>query len=156
MIHMILEWFVSSARIWALTSVTPGACAVTGSAANTKQERKNALNLATFPPSGLLLAHHQYGERTFDHRTARRAPCRSGGSVGRRRTEFGRHGEQVICLGVERQRLRASHRRKRLLYREARGTIFLDERHRAGIFRTDGFHRGGIERHLIHAHAGRK
>src|SRR2546429_5365920 len=39
----------------------------------------------------------------------------------------------------------------RSLYREARGTIFLDERHRAGIFRTDGFHRGGIERHRIHA-----
>src|SRR6266700_773240 len=55
MIHIIFELFVSSARIWAYTSETPGACAVAGSAARIKHERKNAQSLATFPPTRSLL-----------------------------------------------------------------------------------------------------
>src|SRR5262247_2667679 len=47
---MIFELLVSSARICAYTSATPGACAVAGSATSIKQQNKNAQTLATFPP----------------------------------------------------------------------------------------------------------
>src|SRR5260370_39445010 len=49
-IHIIFELFVSSARICAYTSETPGACAVAGSAVRIKQHKKTTQTLATFPP----------------------------------------------------------------------------------------------------------
>src|SRR5690242_10523208 len=48
---MIFELFVSSARICAYTSETPGACAVAGSATRIKQHNNSAQTLAISPPN---------------------------------------------------------------------------------------------------------
>jgi len=50
MIHIILELFVSSARICAYVSESPGACAGSGIAASSKKHITHAINFPTFPP----------------------------------------------------------------------------------------------------------
>src|SRR6267142_6468359 len=49
-IHMILELFVSSARICAYVSETPGACAGRGTADSIKQHSTHPISFATVPP----------------------------------------------------------------------------------------------------------
>src|SRR5580700_5742531 len=51
MIHMIFELLVSSARIRAYISVSPGACAVIGTAASSKRQIIQAHNFPTVPPN---------------------------------------------------------------------------------------------------------
>src|SRR5215472_2113527 len=64
MIHMIFELLVSSARICAYTSATPGACAVVGIATSIKQHSKNAQTLATVPPKLFFLLRFALLSRT--------------------------------------------------------------------------------------------
>jgi hypothetical protein len=51
MIHMIFEWFVSSARIRVYISESPGACAGNGITASNKKHSTLPHNFATIPPS---------------------------------------------------------------------------------------------------------
>src|ERR1700674_6103098 len=92
----------------------------------------------------LLLTHHQKCKRAGYRGTECNATWYWWRRVSRHRPVLERHGQHVIRLCVEDEIPGAQHGLQRLLYREAGGAVFLDERHRARALRAYGFHRGGI------------
>ena len=81
----------------------------------------------------------------------------AGGAGGRRRwAVLGGDQKKIARLRVERNRLGAQRCKDRLLHGEVSRRVLLDHRERAIALRAERFHRLGIERDAIAAHAGRQ
>src|SRR5437660_672518 len=81
MIHMILELLVSSARICAYISVTPGACAGSGIAASSKKHRTHPHSFDTVPPRVLRnFGPHRPAARQYTLRPPRRQRSHDNGA----------------------------------------------------------------------------